>query len=784
MAFQGGSNWGVVLPPLNPGTTVVTVTAYDGANNSASAALSVRILAPGDRIGSAVSLSGNEMAVLSQTATSVYIRTGSSWSLQWSTPLHGDDVAIAGRFLAVAHSAGMNGAYSGSGVSLFAFNGTTWNPEGEIATAPSLGGPSVLHNAIALSGDTLAIGGGDPMTLATNGTVDLYQHRAAGGWAFYQRLTDWRADYAPPGLGVMQHRFGWSVAMNGDSLVVGAPGFSGFAYTRIGGFWVNQGQLLQPGIIPGQIDGQAGWSVAVEGDLAVVGDLGGGAKAFRRAAGAWTYDGVLFNSGFGTFSYALRIANQVVAVESIDVSPLSGGGGRVDFFTEPAPRTWQGTAAVTSLYTPTFSDGDLAAIAFDGSTLALGAPQTPDAAGNAVGAVEVYGPSGSGWALRTGVGATTGRSIDVGVARPGLGGVTGDAGSLGVSAGGTSLSGTADDFRFVPWSLAGDGTITAQVGFAGSQPLARVGLTMRESDAPGASYMLIALTGSNGLVVQRRTVTGGPTVSAAVAGAPTGPLWLRLARSGDTLTSSYSLDGAAWTVAYASTFTFVRPYAAGAAVYGASATVPVLGGFTALMVAPAPFPSATPLHLAAHLGAVQLPGTGEEEHDGVITVAGGAGDQAGTSDQGEFLLSDPLAGDFDLSTLIQYQRGTNGNAKAGLTIRAGASGDEPDVFLGLTVSHGGQFQRRALQGGPTVSLPRTNNTAHWYRLTRVAGTVTGSWSNDGLTWNALGTVALPGTLRVGLAVSSGDPALLGLSSFTHVVLTSPDLPLPSPQANN
>lgn len=53
-----------------------------------------------------------------------------------------------------------------------------------------------------------------------------------------------------------------------------------------------------------------------------------------------------------------------------------------------------------------------------------------------------------------------------------------------------------------------------------------------------------------------------------------------------------------------------------------------------------------------------------------------------------------------------------------------------------------------------------------------------------LTWNALGTVALPRMLRVGLALSSGDPTLLGLSTLTHVVLTSPDLPLPSPQANN
>ncbi len=595
VAVAGGAQWTTSVTGLNPGTTIVTVTATDGAGNTGSAALAVRVLAPGDRIGSGVSLAGDELAVLSQTTTSVYIRTGSSWTLQWSTPLHGDDVAISGRFLAVAHSAGMNGAYSGSGVSLFAFNGTTWNPEGEIATAPSLGGPSVLHNAIALSGDTLAIGGGDPMTLATNGTVDLYQHRAASGWAYYQRLTDWRADYAPPGLGVMQHRFGWSVAMKGDSLVVGAPGFSGFAYNRIGGFWVNQGQLLQPGIIPGQIDGQVGWCVAVEGDLAIVGDLGGGAKAFRRAAGAWTYDGVLLNSGFGTFNYALRIANQVVAVESIDVSTLSGGGGRVDFFTELAPRAWQATAAVTSPYTPTFSDGDLAAIAFDGSTLALGAPQAPDAAGNAVGAVEVYGPAGSGWALRAGVGATTGRGIDVGVARSGLGGVTGDAGSLGVSAGGTSLSGTADDFRFVPWSLAGDGTITAQVGYAGSQPLARVGLMMRESDAPGSTYVLIALTGSNGLVFQRRVVTGGTTASLGLTGAPGGPLWLRLARTGDTITASYSLDGSAWTEAAHAVIPFARPCAAGAAVYGASATVAVLGGFTGLSVIPAPAPTVTPI---------------------------------------------------------------------------------------------------------------------------------------------------------------------------------------------
>ncbi len=143
-----------------------------------------------------------------------------------------------------------------------------------------------------------------------------------------------------------------------------------------------------------------------------------------------------------------------------------------------------------------------------------------------------------------------------------------------------------------------------------------------------------------------------------------------------------------------------------------------------------------------------------------------------------------LAQDFDVVTQVQYQRGTNGNAKAGLTLRSGVAADEPDVFLGLTVSHGGQFQHRTVAGGPTLSLPRTNNTAAWYRLTRVAGMVTGSWSSDGLAWHVLGTVALPDPVRVGLAVSSGDPALIGLATFAHTSLVGAEVVSVAPLSNN
>jgi hypothetical protein len=94
---------------------------------------------------------------------------------------------------------------------------------------------------------------------------------------------------------------GTSVAVDGDTVVIGAPADSdndhrsgsAYVFTRAGGVWTEQAKLLPAG---GAAWDQFGWSVAVDGDTAVIGAIGdvynctshGLVYVFTRTAGVWT----------------------------------------------------------------------------------------------------------------------------------------------------------------------------------------------------------------------------------------------------------------------------------------------------------------------------------------------------------------------------------------------------------------------------------------------------------------------------------------------------------------
>jgi ABC-type transport system involved in multi-copper enzyme maturation permease subunit len=122
-----------------------------------------------------------------------------------------------------------------------------------------------------------------------------------------------------------------------------------------------------------------------------------------------------------------------------------------------------------------------------------------------------------------------------------------------------------DTYYFVHRTLAGDGSITVRVsslsgrtqagngnsasvsdlgGTAGPvQPWAKAGLILTATTKPGSAYAAVMLTGAHGVRMQSDYThdTAGPAVSAR------SPRWLRLTRSGTTLTGYESADGRTWT---------------------------------------------------------------------------------------------------------------------------------------------------------------------------------------------------------------------------------------------
>jgi hypothetical protein len=117
-----------------------------------------------------------------------------------------------------------------------------------------------------------------------------------------------------------------------------------------------------------------------------------------------------------------------------------------------------------------------------------------------------------------------------------------------------------DAFTFVHRGLDGDGTVTARITSltgdrppasdggpprTGPVPWAKAGLIVKDGTRAGSTYAAIMVTGEHGLRMQHDYVhdhAGRPGRATASS-----PVWLRLTRTGRTVTGAESTDGVRWT---------------------------------------------------------------------------------------------------------------------------------------------------------------------------------------------------------------------------------------------
>src|SRR5207302_6540692 len=100
--------------------------------------------------------------------------------------------------------------------------------------------------------------------------------------------------------------------------------------------------------------------------------------------------------------------------------------------------------------------------------------------------------------------------------------------------------GKSDSFRYVYQPLDGDGEIVVRVA---SQEkgnlLAKAGIMLRDTLAADSKSASLFVTPAAGVRFIRRNQTGGASTAAVSTDnfGVTAPLWLRLVRSGDTITA-------------------------------------------------------------------------------------------------------------------------------------------------------------------------------------------------------------------------------------------------------
>jgi hypothetical protein len=128
-----------------------------------------------------------------------------------------------------------------------------------------------------------------------------------------------------------------------------------------------------------------------------------------------------------------------------------------------------------------------------------------------------------------------------------------------VTAGGTDITGTSDQFHFVSQPLVGNGSVSAEVlTQSDSSSNAKAGVMLRASADPGSPEYSVLVSPGAGTKVQLRSTEGGNTTKLANP-AGTVPAYLEVTRTGNTFTASTSPDGVTWTVIPGSTATVALP---------------------------------------------------------------------------------------------------------------------------------------------------------------------------------------------------------------------------------
>jgi len=135
--------------------------------------------------------------------------------------------------------------------------------------------------------------------------------------------------------------------------------------------------------------------------------------------------------------------------------------------------------------------------------------------------------------------------------------VTETGGKMSLTGAGADIWMASDEFTFAYKTLNGDGSLIAKVASTGtgSNTWAKGGVMIRDSLEGGSASAQMVMTGGagNGAAFQHRPGTGQDMsvvsgTNLEVGAAIALPYWVKIERSGDTITGSLSPDGTAWTV--------------------------------------------------------------------------------------------------------------------------------------------------------------------------------------------------------------------------------------------
>jgi hypothetical protein len=326
-------------------------------------------------------------------AAYVFVRSGETWSQQaylkasnpgqvsfgWSVAISSNTIVVGATGESSA-ATGVNGnqivsptnAATASGAAyVFVRSGSTWSQQAYLK-ASNTGNNDHFGQSVAVDADTIIIGAEGERSNADgiNGDqADNSFNNVGAAYIFNRTGTNWSQQaYVKASNSDANDNFGWTVAISGDTAIVGAhgeasaatgvngnqtdnsAGSAGAAYvfTRSGATWSQQAYLKASNAEAGDT---FGWSVSVDGDHAVVGAIGedsgivgdqnnndrsgsGAGYVFTRSGGTWTQQAYLkanpqdFGFFGDLFGNAVAISGDLVGVgaywEDSDATGING----------------------------------------------------------------------------------------------------------------------------------------------------------------------------------------------------------------------------------------------------------------------------------------------------------------------------------------------------------------------------------------------------------------------------------------------------------------------------
>lgn len=338
------------------------VFTRSGTTWSQQAKLTPSDQAPGDWFGAALALSGDTVLVKSQLdvtdggiqtgSTYVFVRNGGVWTQQ-AKLLAGDMVRTswAPASVAISGDTVLVGAYqddspseidSGS-ASVFVRSGTTWSHQAKFSAGEGAASDQ-FGVSVAINGDTAMVGAwGDDTAMATDAGSAYVLVRTGDIWNLQVKLIGTG--------GPATQNFGKAVALSGDTALVGSyydtlggrtQVGSAFVFVRSGITWTQQGRLTAD---DGDAGDYFGYSVALSGDTALIGAYGddtpgggdaGSAYVFFRNGNIWSQQAHLFASDGATsdlFGYSVGLSGDTALVGAFgnDISGIADIGAAYIF---------------------------------------------------------------------------------------------------------------------------------------------------------------------------------------------------------------------------------------------------------------------------------------------------------------------------------------------------------------------------------------------------------------------------------------------------------------------